>query len=445
MIDEESRRTKKNHRCARVFLLEKHPEYNVQCRAGKNLYMAKNRLAGFDARAHDKMTTTPEASVPEPFADGSSPGGRVGELPGLVVVARWGREEVGRSRDDDRGGGDGLGIVHRDVLFLLRGNRSIEHWLQRRLRWRSLWRGEKLIVDLLRMVDWDLRDKLVLGELGGGSLRNVHDGGAGGEPWAMLDAPLELGERDAFPRVGLEDETEDLLKLDREWEDGPKEAWLLTEGTESAVREMRALPWVASASQVDEDNTERPDVVGDRVVASVVPWRRLLTFRRHVKCGTAAKIRSEALSGGQTKVRKLDLQTAVAHKNVLGLQVAMVDAQRMAVLDGADKLQKHSLCHIVVADISAMLGDVCKEVPLRTVLHNNVGAIRRLQDLHQRNNVLVPASLVVKANFTLLEATLPLVQACGRESLDGVGRVVDDVDGVVDDSVSTNSKHRGEF
>lgn len=164
--------------------------------------------------------------------------------------------------------------------------------------------------------------------------------------------------------------------------------------------------------------------------------------RRHVEGRSATKVRGEPLGSRESKVGKLNLETTVANQYVLGLEVAVVDAQSMAVLNSTNQLQKDTLGHVVVADVAASLGDVCKEISLGAVLHDDVGAVRSLQDFHQRNNIVVPASLVVETNLALLEASLAGVQASGRESLDGVGRVRDYVDGVVNDSIRTNTQHR---
>jgi hypothetical protein len=83
-----------------------------------------------------------------------------------------------------------------------------------------------------------------------------------------------------------------------------------------------------------------------------------LTFRRHVKGRTASKVGSVPLSASQTKVGQLELVTTFGNEDVLGLEVAVVDTERMAVLDSIQELKEHLSSQIVISNISSPLGDV---------------------------------------------------------------------------------------
>lgn len=104
--------------------------------------------------------------------------------------------------------------------------------------------------------------------------------------------------------------------------------------------------------------------------------------RRHVECGTATEIVRVAVGGCQSEIGELDLRSTVADQHILRLQIPVVNAQRMAVLDGVQELEENPSGQLIVANVVAPLGDVSEEVTFRAVLHDDERAIRGLDDLH---------------------------------------------------------------
>ncbi len=130
----------------------------------------------------------------------------------------------------------------------------------------------------------------------------------------------------------------------------------------------------------------------------------------------------------------------VGDENVLRLQVAMVDPQGMAILNGIQNLQEGMLGQLVVAHEQARLGDVGEQVTLWAKFHHDEGAVRAVQDAEQRDHIGMLASLVMESDLPALEASLSLVQSQFGQGLHGIRDVGQDVDGLVDDSIGANSK-----
>lgn len=146
-------------------------------------------------------------------------------------------------------------VVNGNILFLLNSRWLL---LVDGLLWRANWWGSRWGEDAVVFVLGEdiVHDKVLLGELGSWSLNLTDLGSTGSESWALGDSALQLGNGDALARIHLEDETEDGIQLLRDWKDGTEEVWLLDESTEGAIRRVGTLPWVATASQVDEDDTQ---------------------------------------------------------------------------------------------------------------------------------------------------------------------------------------------
>jgi len=167
--------------------------------------------------------------------------------------------------------------------------------------------------------------------------------------------------------------------------------------------------------------------------------------RRHVECGTTAEVVGVAVSGRQSEIGELDFQSPAANQHILRLQIPVVDAQRMAVLDGIQELEENSSRQFIVANKVAALGDVGEEVTFRAVFHDDERAIRGLDDLHQGDDIGVCARLEVECDLPLLKALLSGVESIFGQSLHGIGCAGKDVHSIVDHSVSSNSKDSSEL
>ena len=96
---------------------------------------------------------------------------------------------------------------------------------------------------------------------------------------------------------------------------------------------------------------------------------------RHVEGGSTAEVRGVGIGCCQSKVCELDGTALIGHQNVLWLEVSVVDAHRMAVLDCIQYLQEGMLGEQVVPDKVATLSDVAEEVAFWTKLDHHKGTV----------------------------------------------------------------------
>ena len=106
--------------------------------------------------------------------------------------------------------------------------------------------------------------------------RNCRLGGREGR--AVEDHLSDLGDGGSLSRVEIKDVPENGVKLQGNGKDGPQELRVLHESPEGAVLGRSTLPRVASAGEVDENDSKAPDVVGCRSIAGVSLRRCCLTF-----------------------------------------------------------------------------------------------------------------------------------------------------------------------
>lgn len=151
------------------------------------------------------------------------------------------------------------------------------------------------------------------------------------------------------------------------------------------------------------------------------------------------------VGGGQSKIGKLTSHALVGDQNVLRLQIPVVDSDRVAIFNSIQDLKESTLSPLVIADEFALLGDVREQVTFWAVLNDDVGAVRSVHDLDQRNNVGVNAGLVVKLNLTLLKLVLTRLEANFVKRLHSIRNVGLDVHGGIDHSIGTNSENASEL
>ncbi len=123
----------------------------------------------------------------------------------------------------------------------------------------------------------------------------------------------------------------------------------------------------------------------------------------------------------------------------------MVDPNGMTILDGIQNLQEGMLGQLIVAHEPALLGDIGEQVTLGTELNHDESAIRAVQNADQRHNIGVLAGLVVQRDLSSLKASLSGIQSDLWQGLDRKWDMGQDVDGLVNDSISTDSKDRNKF
>lgn len=147
----------------------------------------------------------------------------------------------------------------------------------------------------------------------------------------------------------------------------------------------------------------------------------------------------------EAKISKLDSHAMILDKDILRLQVPVVNTNGMAELYSIQDLKENGSGQHVVAKVTSTLGNIGKEITLRAVLEDYEGAIRAVHDLGHRYNIRVAAGPVVELYLALLESPLPWLQPELIQGLDSVWNSGVDVQGTVDDSIGANTKDAGQL
>lgn len=95
----------------------------------------------------------------------------------------------------------------------------------------------------------------------------------------------------------------------------------------------------------------------------------------HMIDTAGAELGAHLLSGSQTKVCDRESQSIIEAEDVLRLQVAMINIERVAVLDCIKQLKKDLPDQIVLTEISAVMKDLRKEITVATVVHDDPGVL----------------------------------------------------------------------
>jgi len=260
-----------------------------------------------------------------------------------------------------------------------------------------------------------------------------------GKPPACLDPGLQLGQSNPLVRVPGENPSQDVVQFIRHWEDALEGIWATGIGPVGGVLERGLLPWVASTGQVDQDHSEAPDIIGGAEVKRS-PGIVVQAFWTHVECGAASVVLRSVGRCGEAKVGKLDGLSVVRNKDVLRLQVPVVDSERVAVFNGIQYLQENSLGKIVVPDILTTFSDVEKQVTLRAIFQNDIDAVRVVNNLEHRDHVGVGRGQIVQTDLPVLESNLSAIQWGSiwvelAEALDGITDSGLDIHGGIHDTI----------
>lgn len=79
-------------------------------------------------------------------------------------------------------------------------------------------------------------------------------------------------------RITLENAAQNHVQLGRDGQDRAQKLGVLEECAEGRVLRRRLLPGVAATSQIDQDDTKAPYVIGSGSITGVTSRRRLETF-----------------------------------------------------------------------------------------------------------------------------------------------------------------------
>ena len=133
---------------------------------------------------------------------------------------------------------------------------------------------------------------------------------------------------------------------------------------------------------------------------------------------------AHAIGSSETEVGDGKAETVVEAEDILGLQVAVINIQGVAVLDRLEQLKKDLLDEFVVAQVAPLVENLGEEVSVRAVVHDDEGVVLVLDDAVKRDDVRVARRELVEGNLADVQLALAhraaLVRV--REALDGVRR-----------------------
>jgi len=176
---------------------------------------------------------------------------------------------------------------------------------------------------------------------------------------------------------------------------------------ENRVRFGRDIERIASEKDVQHADPESPDIGFPRLIST----NGLVLFWSHVAVAANSALLGQFLSSCQTEVANLGISVLV-EEDVLGLQVAMIDALGVHVLDGIDKLE-HEGPDVLGFDGAAAFVDSFVEVSFRAELKDKEVVVFVFEVIEQVDNVRVRSKLGVEKKF--------LVELINGEPVDGRG------------------------
>jgi hypothetical protein len=86
-----------------------------------------------------------------------------------------------------------------------------------------------------------------------------------------------------------------------------------------------------------------------------------------------AELSTDFVSSREAKVSDGDSQTTVEAKNVLWFEIAVIDAEVMAVLDCIEDLKENVPYKVVVGEIPALVEYLSKQITVFGKIDNNIG------------------------------------------------------------------------
>jgi hypothetical protein len=163
----------------------------------------------------------------------------------------------------------------------------------------------------------------------------------------------------------------------------------------------------------------------------------------------SAELGTDFVSSREAKVSDGDSQTTVEAKNVFRFEIAMIDAEVMAILDRIEYLEKNVPYEVVIGEIPALVEYLSKQITVFGEIHDNIGIWTLLENTMQSDNVGVLGGELVKENLAHVKLPLPRVRmrlGVG-EAFDSVraGRAVLGLDGPVNDPVTSDPENLSQF
>lgn len=95
---------------------------------------------------------------------------------------------------------------------------------------------------------------------------------------------------------------------------------------------------------------------------------------------TCPKLITDTIRCSESEIGDSELETVVEAEDILRLQVSVINAQRVAVLDGVEELEEDVLDEAIVSEVSSLVKDLREEVAIWAIVHDEVNEGTVLDD-----------------------------------------------------------------
>jgi hypothetical protein len=179
------------------------------------------------------------------------------------------------------------------------------------------------------------------------------------EGFHLLNCAAQLGKSHPLSPINLEHADENTVNLAGDGENGGEEARRVTKvGLEGRVGSGCGLPGIATRSEVEKNDRQRPDVVEHGRVRAGRRENSTLALWAHMIHAARAKLLAELVRRGETKVCDSNTAAPIEAKHVLRLEVSMIDTKGMTVLHRIEQLEEDAFDEGVVTKIATMVKDL---------------------------------------------------------------------------------------
>lgn len=115
---------------------------------------------------------------------------------------------------------------------------------------------------------------------------------------------------------------------------------------------------------------------------------------------SSTELDARCFRGGQSKVTDGNAIPIVEAEDVFGLEVAVVDAHLVKVVDPIQELQKDHLDGMVVSQVIALVQDLVEQVLGPRILHDKVHELVILKDLVEVDDMGMARDVIVEGCFS---------------------------------------------
>lgn len=121
---------------------------------------------------------------------------------------------------------------------------------------------------------------------------------------------------------------------------------------------------------------------------------------------TSAEFGAHLVCGCQTKVSDGEPKSIVEAEDVFGLQVPMINIQRMAVFYRIKQLKENLPDQVILTKIPPIVQDLREEITVTTVIHDDPGVLVVFDDAMEGHNARMCRGQLMKSDFADMQ--LPL-------------------------------------